>query len=223
MKILAVLITGGALLAVGCSGVPKTGYEPTYPEVAAPPEPANGAIYQSGYAMSLFDDRRARRVGDLITIVLNENTTADKQAETTTSKENDIDIASPTLFGYTLPRSESSEFTLQQQLQSSQDFSGSGSSSQSNSLAGTITVTVAEVLPNGYLLVRGQKWLTLNQGAEYVQLSGIVRPEDVSGDNTVLSTQVADARIIYKGRGAVASANRAGWLSRFFLSPIWPF
>ena len=149
MKHLAAIITGGVLLAVGgCSGIPKTDFEPTYPEVAAPPEPTNGAIYQHGYAMSLFDDRRARRVGDLITVILNENTNADKQAETTTSKENDIDIASPTLFGYTLPRSESSEFTLEQKLQSSQDFSGKGSSSQSNSLAGTITVTERQFMRN---------------------------------------------------------------------------
>jgi len=207
----------------GCASRPGPGFEPTYPDAVSPPPQTQGAIYQEGYALALFEDRRARRIGDLITIVLNEQMAADKDAETTTSKESQTNIDSPTLFGYTLPRSDSSKFTLDQDLSSSQEFSGRGSSAQSNSLVGTITVTVANVLPNGNLLVRGQKWLTLNQGSELIQISGIVRPDDINADNTVLSTQVADARIAYKGKGVIADANRAGWLTRFFLSPFWPY
>jgi flagellar L-ring protein FlgH len=84
-------------------------------------------------------------------------------------------------------------------------------------------VTVADVLPNGNLVVRGEKWLTLNQGDEYIQISGIVRPIDIRTDNTVLSGLVADARITYSGKGMVADSNKMGWLSRFFASAIWPF
>ncbi len=216
-------ICAALLVTSGCATQPGPGFEPTYPEPLNPPPPTHGAIYQEGYALSLFEDRRARRVGDLITILLNEQMAADKDAETTTSKENQVDIESPTVFGYTLPTSDNATFTLDQGLSSSQEFSGRGSSAQSNSLTGTITVTVANVMPNGNLLVRGQKWLTLNQGSESIQISGIVRPDDISADNTVLSTQVADARIAYKGKGVVADANRAGWLTRFFLSPFWPY
>ncbi|MDH3637802.1 MAG: flagellar basal body L-ring protein FlgH [Gammaproteobacteria bacterium] len=218
------LLPGALMLTVaGCASTPGPGFEPTYPEAVSLPPQTNGAIYQEGYALVLFEDRRARRVGDLITIILNEQMSADKDAETTTSKENDVNIESPTLFGYTLPTSDSATFTLDQQLSSSQEFSGRGSSAQSNSLVGTITVTVANVFPNGNLRIRGQKWLTLNQGSELIQISGIIRPEDISPDNTVLSTQVADARVAYKGKGVVADSNRAGWLTRFFLSPFWPY
>ena len=102
-------------------------------------------------------------------------------------------------------------------------FDGSGNSSQSNQLTGSITVTVAQRLSNGNLLVRGEKWLTINQGQELVRISGIVRPQDIGQDNSVPSTRVADARIAYTGRGSLADANTQGWLSRFFSSKWMPF
>jgi flagellar L-ring protein precursor FlgH len=108
-------------------------------------------------------------------------------------------------------------------LQSANDFSGKADSEQSNKLRGSITVTVAQVLPNGNLIVQGEKWIAINQGDEYVRLRGIVRPVDIKADNTVVSTQVADAQIIYRGKGAPADSNAMGWLARCFLSPIWPF
>ncbi|MDP3368030.1 MAG: flagellar basal body L-ring protein FlgH, partial [Pseudomonas sp.] len=94
---------------------------------------------------------------------------------------------------------------------------------QSNSLSGSVTVTVAEVLPNGVLVVRGEKWLTLNTGDEMVRISGLVRADDISSSNTVSSTRIADARLTYSGTGSFADASQPGWLSRFFLSPMWPF
>ncbi|MDH5183551.1 MAG: flagellar basal body L-ring protein FlgH, partial [Gammaproteobacteria bacterium] len=103
-----------------------------------------------------------------------------------------------------------------------QAFDGSGSSAQSNSLQGTISVSVMEVLANGYLVVRGEKILSLNQGDEFIRVSGIIRPEDVSPDNTVQSTKVANVQIIYGGTGALADANRDGWMSKFF-KKVWPF
>jgi len=108
-------------------------------------------------------------------------------------------------------------------LSGEREFDGSADANQSNSLTGSITVTVAEVLPNGILAIRGEKWITLNQGDELIRISGLVRTDDIGPDNTVLSTRVADARITYSGTGAFANASQPGWLNQFFLSPLWPF
>ena len=102
-------------------------------------------------------------------------------------------------------------------------FDGAGDSSQSNQLSGEITVTVAEVLPNGNLVVQGEKWLGINQGNEFVRLRGIIRPVDISATNTVQSIQVANAQLYYGGTGALQDSNTPGWLSRFFNHPVWPF
>jgi len=162
--------------------------------------------------------------------VLQERTQASKDAKTETSKDNTVGIANPTLLGSELkfdtpllPHGNDRSSNLGTSLSSAQEFNGEGTSSQGNSLSGNITVTVIDVLPNGNLMVRGEKWLTLNQGDEYIQISGIVRPVDVRADNTVLSGLVADARITYSGEGFVADSNKMGWLSRFFASALWPF
>jgi flagellar L-ring protein precursor FlgH len=224
ISILAALVLAAAL-ATGCSSrpiKPDPAFDAVRPQPAAPRTASDGSIYTAAYGASLFEDTRARRVGDILTILLTENTSANKQANTTTSKANDVSITNPTLFGNQLPKG-SVDFTLDQSLQSDQQFTGEGTSEQSNTLSGTITVTVAEVLVNGNMVIRGEKLLTLNQGDEYVRLSGIVRPQDVGADNTVLSTQVANAQIIYGGKGALAEANANGWLGRFFQSRYWPF
>ncbi len=207
----------------GCAHTqPDPAFAATRPPAAAPQQQNGGAIYQAGYSMFLFEDQRARRVGDILTVVLTETTSATKEANTSTDKTNEVAIANPKLFGYTLPHG-TSPTTLENSLSSEQKFEGKGSSKQNNSLAGTISVTVFEVQGNGNLMVRGEKMMTLNQGDEYVRISGIVRPQDIRPDNTVLSTQVADARIVYSGRGSVAESNAIGWLGRFFLGPLWPF
>lgn len=221
------------MLLSGCATVqrsPADSYRPAYPPVAAPAPQNSGAIYQAAYNMPLFEDIKARRIGDTLTIVLQERTQASKDAKTETSKENDVRVDNPTLLGAPLkfdtpllPHGSNRSSDLGTSLSSSKEFSGEGSSSQGNSLTGNITVTIADVLPNGNLVVRGEKWLTLNQGDEYIQISGIVRPFDIKTDNTVLSSQVADARITYSGKGTLADSNRMGWLARFFNSPVWPF
>lgn len=221
-----------ALLS-GCASMqgPQADYRPVYPPSMTPPPQTEGSIYQAGYNIALFEDIKAKRIGDTITIVLQERTQASKDAKTETSKQNDITIPNPTILGSTpqfgvpgiVPLASNDNNTLDAELHSDQQFTGEGSSSQGNSLSGNITVTVIDVLPNGNLVVRGEKWLTLNQGDEYIQISGIVRPVDVRTDNTVLSSQVADARITYSGKGMVADSNKMGWLSRFFASVIWPF
>lgn len=211
------------LLLAGCAAMtPKHDdrYAPTPPIPPAPIEQNNGAIYQAGNAVLLFEDIKARRVGDLITIVLTEKTDASKKASTSAAKESTVDIANPTLFGRPFGVGG---HNLEMGVSGTRDFTGEADSSQSNKLTGNITVTVAQVLPNGNLVVRGEKWLTLNQGEEYIQIAGIVRPVDVRPDNTVLSTQVADAKISYSGKGGLADSNAMGWLTRFFMSALWPF
>ncbi len=196
-------------------------YAPAAPVVPPPAQSADGSIYNSYTNRFLFEDLRARRVGDVLTILLEEKTDAAKKASTATKKSAKVEVGAPTLFGRrpTL----GGKPILDNSLSSSADFSGDGSSSQSNSLKGRITVSVARVLPNGYLLVRGEKLLSLNQGSEVVRFSGIVRPYDIAPDNTVPSTKVGNARITYQGRGILADSNAAGWLTRFFHHPIWPF
>jgi len=231
MKTLCVL---AALVVVsGCASTPprQEDYRPTLPPAYTYAEPENGSIYQASQDVRLFEDVKARRVGDVITVVLRESTSASKSAKTTADKDQSTEIASPTFFGATptfnlpgiIPLDSNRNNTLEQNLSATRSFEGEADSSQSNSLSGEITVTISDVLPNGNLVVRGEKWLTLNQGEEFIQISGIVRPQDISTGNTILSTQIADARIAYSGKGTLAESNQMGWLARFFNHPIWPF
>ena len=186
---------------------------------APPPEPAvaNGAIFQvtSGYS-ALTNGMRASRKGDIITILLVERTRASKSNSASKDRNGGFSITPPTsgLLSLFSPSDVASS--------GSQNFSGTGSADQSNSLQGQISVTVAESYPNGTMLVRGQKLTSLNRGDEHTQFSGLIRAIDVSADNTIPSTKVADARIIYGGTGEIASASKQGWLQKFF-SFISPF
>lgn len=210
-------------LVAGCAAVPQQQAmeSPAEMVTVATPSPASrGAIYRAGYEAALFEDIKAQRVGDILTVLLVEKTDASKKASTSTKKDNDFDIKNPTFFGNLGGIANS---TLANQLNAKRDFNGEGDSSQSNSLNGNITVVVKEVLANGNLRVSGQKMVTINQGSEYVRLEGFVRPLDVSPDNTVLSTKIANARVSYSGSGVVADANSMGWLSRFFNSVLWPY
>ena len=205
------------LILGGCAEAPQhdPNYAPTLPLASHTPPPQDGAIFHAGYDIVLFEDDRARRVGDIITVNLVEKTNASKNAETKLGKSDSIST-SATLFGNTPTWPVSS-------LSNSSSFDGSGNSVQSNSLSGNISVTVTEVLPNGYLMIRGDKVIGLNQGSEYVRLSGIVRPSDINANNTVPSTAIANATISYGGKGALADSNAIGWLGRFFISALFPF
>lgn len=213
-----------ALLA-GCASGPRAHDDaewaptpPPAPQVA--PAQADGSIYHDQQNMELFADPRAHRVGDILTVALVESTQASKKASTSTSKTDKANIASPTVLGQNLSIGGK---LANIGLDGERSFDGAGSSTQSNQLVGQITVTVAQRLSNGNLLVRGEKWLTINQGQELVRIAGIVRPQDIGQDNVVPSTRVADARISYTGRGTLADANTRGWLSRFFNSKWMPF
>ena len=171
--------------------------------------------------MRLFENLAARRVGDILTITLVENTKAKKQASLDASKDNSISVTAPTLWGVASQALLGHD--LETSMKSNHRFQGEGQAQQTNSLTGNISVTVVQVLPNGNLKIRGEKRVTLNDGNEYIRLSGIVRPEDVTVSNTVPSTKIADATIMYTGDGSIADSSKVGWLARFFLSPIFPF
>lgn len=226
MKILGAIAATTLLLVLnGCATtqqpVRDPSYAPTLPQAPLPAQDNNGAIFQSVNGMALFEDVKAHRVGDILTVQLVEKTNASKKAATSTNKEQNIDLPSPTIFGAGV--SYNGVDPLNNSVSAARDFTGDGASSQSNALTGNITVTVAQILPNGNMIIRGEKVLTLNQGDEFIRVSGIVRPADVTTDNTVLSTKIGNAEIIYGGRGTLADSNKKGWLARFFDSELWPF
>jgi flagellar L-ring protein precursor FlgH len=218
------IIVLAAVALAACASAPNNeagGSErgPTVVYVPAPAAP--GTIYNPAGSFDLFMDLRARAVGDILTILLVERTDASKESSTSTARGSNIDTGLPTFAGR--PITSGGTPILNNELGSDVTFDGQADSSQSNRLDGSITVTVAERLPNGNLRVQGEKRITINQGEEYIRLEGIVRPVDIGPENTVPSTQVADATISYSGRGNLAATNRPGWLARFFNSPWFPF
>jgi len=209
-----------SVVTTGCStfgSLKDPEYAPSEAELPEMKVVVDGAIYDPSYNLFLFEDVKARRVGDLITVVLEESINASKSASTDASKESTVDLPNPTLFGKGNRLSE-----LANTVDSERDFQGDGETTQENSIQGNITVTVHRVHPNGYLFVKGEKLISLNEGSEVVRVSGIVRPTDVTSDNTILSNQIANAEITYKGNGIVSDSTKAGWLLRFFSSVIWP-
>ncbi|MDF2152589.1 flagellar basal body L-ring protein FlgH [Vibrio sp. CAU 1672] len=211
------------VLLVGCAGrqefIPP---EPDTEKFAPPqldyalPEAKSGSLYRHQYTMTLFQDRRAYRVGDILTVLLSEETESSKKAGTKFGKSSSVNFAAPSIGSKTFNEAAVG-------IDGSRDFDGSASSSQGNKLQGAITVTVHEVLPNGVLRISGEKWLRLNQGDEFIRLTGIIRVDDISRSNQVSSQRIGDARITYAGRGALADSNAAGWLTQFFNSPWVPF
>ncbi|MCO2012620.1 flagellar basal body L-ring protein FlgH [Pseudomonas aeruginosa] len=229
-RLMIVSLLGIATALGGCVNPPPKPNDPYYaPVLPRTPLPAaqnNGAIYQAGFEQNLYDDRKAFRVGDIITITLNEKTQASKKANSDIQKDSKTKMGLTSLFGSGMTTTNpigGGDLSLSAEYGGSRDAKGDSQAGQSNSLTGSITVTVAEVLPNGILSVRGEKWMTLNTGNELVRIAGLVRADDIATDNTVSSTRVADARITYSGTGAFADASQPGWLDRFFLSPLWPF
>ena len=189
-------------------------YQPLAMDYSQPPT-TSGGLFRSGYSGSLTGDKRAVRVGDILTVVLDESTQSSKSAGTSFGKNSSAAIGVPTVLGKTYDRLESS-------AEAKRDFEGSAKSSQQNTLRGSIAVTVHQMLPNGTLLIKGEKALRLNQGDEYIRLVGLVRTDDINRANQVSSQNVASARISYAGRGVLNDSNSAGWLTRFFTHPLFP-
>jgi len=196
-------------------------YAPIMPVIPRQKMVEDGSIFQSDMANSLYSDVKARRVGDIITVNLQENTRATKSAGTSTSKETEVAI-NP-IIGLGGNALNIGSESIQLGMDTTNEFEGDSSANQSNNLTGNISVTVVQVLANQNLLVRGEKWLTLNNGDEYIRLTGVVRPADVSPTNEIQSSKIANARIQYSGTGSFAIAQKEGWLSGFFSSEYWPF
>lgn len=193
-------------------------YAPKYPTVKKPTPNSAGSLFASGGYQALFDDTVAKRIGDIINVRLNESTVSKKSANTNIAKDTENTMSGSIALGREITGlgNAGGEIT---NLSNSSDFAGSAGSDQSNSLQGNIAVTIAEVLPNGSFVVRGEKWMRLNQGDEFIRITGLIRPFDVDADNSIDSTRIANARITYGGTGAIADSNRIGWLAKFFNSP----
>jgi len=217
------LSAAAVLVLAGCDTItpPATVHQP----MTARPVPHQdavvnqGSIYQPEQArLSLYDDRRAYFVGDTITVVIEEKTSASKKSSGNASRTGSTDITVPTVSGVPFKTFQGANI----EATSAQKFSGSGDASSNNLFSGNLAVTVIEVYPNGNLLVSGEKQVTINQGTEFIRFSGVVNPVSVTSTNTVSSTRVADARIEYRGNGYINEAQTMGWLSRIFMT-IWPF
>lgn len=210
-------------LLQACTPIPMRdpAFAPVAPADLRPPVQNSGSIYQSGYDTRLFEDQTAKRVGDILTITLLEKTQAKKADDLNTKKNNTMSASAPSIFGFAASALTGQSPTTS--LTSAKEFKGEGAADQSNSLSGNISVTVVELLPNGNLSVRGEKRVTLNQGDEFIRLSGIVRPVDINSSNIITSDKVADVTIMYVGEGAMADASKMGWAARILNSPWFPF
>lgn len=218
-----VLVLISIAMMTACA-TPKRGdaqYAPVMPAYVQGPQQHPDSIFQSSTAMFLTEDIKARRVGDMLIVTLAERTDAEKTSATDTKKTTSVDITDPIILGTSAIKNGNAVF--RNNLESDQSFSGSGDTTQSNSLTGSVTVTVVDVLANGNLIVQGEKWININQGEDYVRVRGIVRPSDINPDNTILSTRIANAEIHYGGDGTLNSSNSQGWLARFFNSSWMPF
>ncbi|MBB5392913.1 MULTISPECIES: flagellar basal body L-ring protein FlgH [unclassified Herbaspirillum] len=208
----------GTFAVAGCNTVPESivkGPMTARPQPASYAPATSGAIFQSAVYRPLLEDRRARLVGDTLTIVINERTSAGKTAGSSASKTGTVASPAPTIFGTTIKELSASGT-------SSNKFEDKGAVSSSNTFTGTIGVTVTEVLPNGNLVVSGEKQVALDKGVEYVRFSGTVSPDNIQTGNTVSSTVVSDAKVEYRTNTRVDMAEFMSSLGRFFFS-VSPF
>jgi flagellar L-ring protein precursor FlgH len=214
------VVAAGLVLGGCATRVPLNNTAPIDDALALPKAQANRAGISGGVfgadTISLTSDARAFRVGDVVTVLLQETTQASKKAGTSFSKGSTASVAPLNLLGKTLGRTGVD-------ISADRSFTGDSASTQQNALTGAVTVLVQEVLPNGLLRVAGEKRLQLNQGEEFLRLKGYLRAADIDSDNQVSSLRVANARIAYSGQGALADANSPGWLTRFFTGPLMPF
>ena len=221
-SLLRALVPAAAALLAGCSTLnapPKVDVaEPTHALPVAQPAPMvnNGAIFQAAQYRPLFEDHRARLVGDTLTVQIVEKVSATQKSTSSIDKSGELSA------GITaLPLFKSNSFARANAAGSSSNtFSGKGSTENSNDFSGTITATVTGVLPNGHLLIAGEKQIGVNHNVDVLRFSGQVDPRAIQPGNSVASAQIANVRIEQRGRGAQAEANGIGWLARFFLNVL---
>ncbi|MFM8547261.1 MAG: flagellar basal body L-ring protein FlgH [Betaproteobacteria bacterium] len=211
VAVLAVLTSAGCAIPEPVLA-PSPAFAPTMP-VADPPRMPTGSIYAGGLD-DWFGRTRQYRVGDVLTVVLSERTAATRSAVTNTTRASEISAKPPVLGGLAGKLSLDGDATLKSE--------GKGNAGQTAELTGAISVTISEVLPNGNLVIRGEKQLALSEGSEFIQVAGIVRPEDVAPDGSVQSRRLANAQIAYRGTGELANASRGGWGTQL-LNRFWPF
>ena len=227
MKSLKVLC-GATLIMLGLNGCAQMmepepddpNFAPAMPEEQVVDVVPDGSIFANSRVDSIYTDIKAPRVGDIISVQLEESTSASKNTSNNSSKEGSTNLTPLSLGGHPV---SIHGYSTQAGMSSDQSFKGQAKASQSNSLRGNISVSVVKVLANGGLVVRGEKWVMLTNGNEYIRITGIVRSEDVNADNTVSSQKIANARIQYGGTGDFANAAEKGWLTRFFNSKWMPF
>ncbi|MGY4829983.1 flagellar basal body L-ring protein FlgH [Sphaerotilaceae bacterium SBD11-9] len=221
---LLVLASLAGLTLAGCEtpyAVPKvdvTGSPTTRPVAVETPPMANGSIFQANQYRPLFEDHRARLVGDTLTVQIVEKVTASQKSTSSIDKGGSIGGSVTAL-----PGVRPAAFARASvEGSSSNTFAGKGSTENTNDFSGVITAVVTEVLPNGHLLITGEKQIGVNQNVDVLRFSGQVDPKAIQPGNTVPSAQVANVRLDHRGRGAQADANGIGWLGRFFLN-VMPF
>lgn len=227
-SMIALIITAGFILLPACSAVPfqpdvypdDPAYAPVTTSQLIIPSEQTGSLYEPRYSIGLYTDQQARRVGDIITVIFDEQYQSTKSAETVSDKSSANTLGVTNLLGST---PSLGGLSLNAQTANDRAFSGKGEADRSNSLRGQISVSVAQILPNGILKIRGERWLTLSEGDEYIRITGIIRPQDINPNNTVVSSKVADARISFGGRGSLNNSTKQGWGDRIFNSPWWPF
>lgn len=224
MKLVALSVLVSALVLVGCSTPGPIASDPKFAPAMPMPRAAEvaptGSIFRAGVTDSMLSQNRRFQVGDVITVLLSESTQANRQQSTDVSRESSNNVVPQ---GITDRVAKSSSLLNGINLNNATiESSGAGTANQRASLNGSISVTVIEVLPNGNLVLRGEKQMTLSEGTEVIQVSGIVRAEDVAPNNTVQSRRLADARFIYRGEGDVARSSAPGWGTRGLMR-IWPF
>lgn len=225
------------LIILSCSSIPEPPI--SYQKYITSPE--NPATENKKISNSLFDNRgglfedpKARRLNDLVTIKVAENISGTNDAQTNTSRESQSNYGVGNLFGMNLDYNLQNAFLLKNFYRDSNvfsptakgsaksDFKGKGDTQRSGRLIGTITAKVIELLPNGNLVIESRKEIVINNEKQILSLKGIIRPEDIESDNTILSNKVADAQIYYSGEGIIGEKQRSGWFTRF-LDTIWPF
>jgi flagellar L-ring protein precursor FlgH len=226
MKIITLLLLSVSLLS-GCASIEQAktlpddpDFAPILPEMEEQAVVPTGSLFKINYVNNIYSDSKAHRVGDIISVILSESTQAKKNAKTELKKENSASLDPLVGFG-----GQSINFknkAIQFGMNQESDFKGDSKSNQGNSLNGNISVHVLRVLPNGNLMIRGEKWMSLNNGDEYIRLTGVIRSQDITSTNTILSSKVANARIQYAGTGSFAEVQEQGWLSKFFSSTWWP-
>ncbi len=206
----------------GCSTVPDTiTVQPpnvrSQPAAAVAP-PTSGAIFQASAYRPMFEDHRARMVGDTLTVTINERTSAGKEAESSANRSGSVSATAPNVFGLVPGITRK----LGASASASGEYEDEASVNSSNTFSGTLTVTVIDVLPNGNLVVSGEKQVALDKGVEFVRFSGVVNPTTIRAGNTVSSTQIADVRAEYRTNSHIDKAQMMAMLTRFFLS-VLPF